>query len=112
MRTPNSSVAQRSFQSGLLRSSSNQLRKESSKPFRVRCSQLMLLNVLSSDCVRGNSLRGRKIDRVTLNIWFLDDDMFPPIKNLITNQSLQRTLPTLVGDTWGEKSGKGLWLPL
>jgi hypothetical protein len=58
-------------------------------------------------CVRGNSLRGRKINRDTLNIWYLDDDMFPPVENLITNQSLHGKIPTLVGDAWGEKIWKG-----
>jgi hypothetical protein len=55
-------------------------------------------------CIRGNSLRGRKTNGDTLNIWYLDAD---PIPNLITNQSLHGTIPTLIGDTWGEFIWKG-----
>ncbi|MCJ1360495.1 MAG: hypothetical protein MMC33_010500 [Icmadophila ericetorum] len=55
-------------------------------------------------CVGGNSLRGRKTNQDTLNIWYLDDD---PIPNLVTNQSIHGTVPTLIGDTWGEFIWKG-----
>ncbi|KAH8696805.1 hypothetical protein GQ44DRAFT_634075, partial [Phaeosphaeriaceae sp. PMI808] len=55
-------------------------------------------------CVRGNTFRGRKQALDTLNIWYIDDS---PVNNLQTNQSLHGTLPTLVGDTWGEMIWKG-----
>jgi hypothetical protein len=55
-------------------------------------------------CVRGNALRGRKKTLDTLNIWYIDDFQ---VKNLQTNQSLHGTIPTLVGDTWGEMIWKG-----
>jgi hypothetical protein len=55
-------------------------------------------------CVGGNSLRGRRTNQDTLNIWYLDAD---PIPNLITNQSIHGTVPTLIGDTWGEFIWKG-----
>ncbi|KAE8444213.1 hypothetical protein EG329_000810 [Mollisiaceae sp. DMI_Dod_QoI] len=54
-------------------------------------------------CVRGNSLRGRKTNQDTLNIWYLDAD----VPNLVDNESLHGTMPTLVGDTWGEFIWKG-----
>ncbi|KAJ9633812.1 hypothetical protein H2199_009225 [Coniosporium tulheliwenetii] len=55
-------------------------------------------------CVRGNLLRGRERTLDTLNIWYIDDF---GVNNLNTNQSLHGTIPTLVGDTWGEKIWKG-----
>jgi hypothetical protein len=55
-------------------------------------------------CVRGNAFRGRKETLDTLNIWYIDDSL---VNNLQTNQSLHGTLPTLVGDTWGEMIWKG-----
>jgi hypothetical protein len=55
-------------------------------------------------CVRGNALRGREKTLDTLNIWYIDDFQ---VNNLQTNQSLHGTIPTLVGDTWGEKIWKG-----
>ncbi|KAF2175412.1 hypothetical protein K469DRAFT_752133 [Zopfia rhizophila CBS 207.26] len=54
--------------------------------------------------VRGNVLRGRKTNLDTLNIWYIDDFQ---VNNLTTNQSLHGTIPTLVGDTWGEMIWKG-----
>lgn len=55
-------------------------------------------------CVRGNAFRGRKDTLDTLNIWYIDDFA---VNNFQTNQSLHGTLPTLVGDTWGEMIWKG-----
>lgn len=55
-------------------------------------------------CIRGNLLRGRERNDDTLNIWYLDDAY---IKNFATNQSIHGTVPTLIGDTWGEKIWKG-----
>lgn len=55
-------------------------------------------------CVRGNTLRGREKTLDTLNIWYIDE---LSVKNIQTNQSLHGTLPTLIGDTWGEKIWKG-----
>lgn len=71
-----------------------------------------LLHVLGNDeyvgrglhCVRGNTFRGRKQTLDTLNIWYIDNSL---VNNLQTNQSLHGTLPTLVGDTWGEMIWKG-----
>lgn len=55
--------------------------------------------------VRGNILRGREKNQDTLHIWFLDPDV--PPRNIITNQAIHGTIPTLVGDTWGEFIWKG-----
>jgi hypothetical protein len=55
-------------------------------------------------CVRDNRFRGRSASLDTLNIWYIDDFS---VNNLQTNQSLHGTLPTLVGDTWGEMIWKG-----
>jgi hypothetical protein len=54
--------------------------------------------------VRGNQLRQRPDNPDTLNIWYLDDFKYP---NLPTNKSIHGTLPTLIGDTWGEFIWKG-----
>jgi hypothetical protein len=56
------------------------------------------------DPVRGNLLRGREENEDTLNIWYLDD---VHINNFATNQSIHGPIPTLIGDTWGEKIWKG-----
>ncbi|KAF2830976.1 hypothetical protein CC86DRAFT_366473 [Ophiobolus disseminans] len=55
-------------------------------------------------CVQGNTLRGREQTLDTLNIWYIDNFA---INNLQTNQSLHGTLPTLIGDAWGEMIWKG-----
>lgn len=55
--------------------------------------------------VRGNILRGRETNQDTLHIWFLDPDVTP--RNIITNQAIHGTIPTLIGDTWGEFIWKG-----
>jgi hypothetical protein len=55
-------------------------------------------------CIRGNLLRGREKNDDTLNIWHLDDLY---INNFDTNQSIHGTVPTLIGDTWGEMIWKG-----
>jgi hypothetical protein len=56
-------------------------------------------------CIRGNLLRGRERNSDTLNIWHLDD--FRINKLATTNQSIHGTVPTLIGDTWGEMIWKG-----
>jgi hypothetical protein len=56
-------------------------------------------------CIRGNLLRGRERNSDTLNIWHLDD--FQINKLATTNQSIHGTVPTLIGDTWGEMIWKG-----
>ncbi|KAG7402652.1 Ubiquitin carboxyl-terminal hydrolase 19 [Fusarium oxysporum f. sp. raphani] len=55
--------------------------------------------------VQGNVLRGRTSWQNTLNIWFLDPDVTP--RNITTNQAIHGTIPTLIGDTWGEFIWKG-----
>lgn len=55
--------------------------------------------------VKGNVLRGRENNQDTLHIWFLDPDV--PPHNIITNQAIHGTFPTLIGDTWGEFIWKG-----
>lgn len=55
--------------------------------------------------VRGNRLRGRKENADTVNIWYLDPGF--PIASLTTNQTVHGTIPTLIGDTWGETIFKG-----
>ncbi|KAM6508314.1 hypothetical protein FALCPG4_018187 [Fusarium falciforme] len=55
--------------------------------------------------VRGNVLRGRNTNQDTLHIWFLDPDVAP--HNFGTNQAIHGTIPTLIGDTWGEFIWKG-----
>lgn len=55
--------------------------------------------------VRANVLRGRENNQDTLHIWFLDPDV--PPRNIITNQAIHGTIPTLIGDTWGEFIWKG-----
>jgi hypothetical protein len=52
-------------------------------------------------CVRGNSFRGRKTNQDTLNIWCLDPDPVS-VPNLIVNKSIHGTIPSLIGDAWGE----------
>ncbi|EHK44017.1 hypothetical protein TRIATDRAFT_319347 [Trichoderma atroviride IMI 206040] len=56
-------------------------------------------------CVRGNRLRGRKENADTVNIWYLDPGF--PIDSLTTNQTVHGTVPTLIGDTWGDTIFKG-----
>jgi hypothetical protein len=55
--------------------------------------------------VRGNVLRARTSWQNTLNLWFLDPDVTP--RNITTNQAIHGTVPTLIGDTWGEFIWKG-----
>jgi hypothetical protein len=55
--------------------------------------------------VCGNRLRSRKENADTTNIWYLDPDQ--PIANLTTNQTVHGTIPTLIGDTWGDTIFKG-----
>ncbi|KAK2926830.1 hypothetical protein FoTM2_013700 [Fusarium oxysporum f. sp. vasinfectum] len=55
--------------------------------------------------VQGNLLRGRPSWQDTLNIWFLDPDEQP--RNITTNKAIHGTIPTLIGDTWGEFIWKG-----
>ncbi|KAH7182245.1 hypothetical protein BKA60DRAFT_589704 [Fusarium oxysporum] len=55
--------------------------------------------------VQGNVLRGRTSWQNTLNLWFLDPDVTP--RNITTNQAIHGTIPTLIGDTWGEFIWKG-----
>jgi hypothetical protein len=55
-------------------------------------------------CVHGNTLRGRRQNPDTLNIWYIDDFL---VNNLETNQSLHGSFPTLIGDTWDEMIWKG-----
>ncbi|CAF3541547.1 unnamed protein product [Fusarium graminearum] len=55
--------------------------------------------------VRGNVLRTRTSWQNTLNLWFLDPDVTP--RNITTNQAIYGTIPTLIGDTWGEFIWKG-----
>lgn len=50
--------------------------------------------------IRGNALRGRERNEDAIFVWYLDE--FRPVKNLITNQTVHGTLPTLIGDTLGE----------
>jgi hypothetical protein len=52
-------------------------------------------------CVRGNALRQRKTNTDTLNIWYIDQDL--DSARVATNKSLHGTVPTLIGDPWGEK---------
>ncbi|KDN60570.1 hypothetical protein CSUB01_11286 [Colletotrichum sublineola] len=54
--------------------------------------------------VQGNLLRGRPTNPCTLHVYFLDD---LDIRGLVTNKALHGTLPTLLGDTWGETIWKG-----
>ncbi|KAH7468017.1 hypothetical protein FOMA001_g15876 [Fusarium oxysporum f. sp. matthiolae] len=55
--------------------------------------------------VQGNVLRGRTSWQNTLNLWFLDPDVTP--RNITTDQAIHGTIPTLIGDTWGEFIWKG-----
>ncbi|KAG8664667.1 hypothetical protein FPOAC2_10370 [Fusarium poae] len=55
--------------------------------------------------VRGNILRGRPSNQDTIHLWFLDPDV--PPRNIKTNQAIHGTIPTLIGDTWGEFIWKG-----
>ncbi|OBS16730.1 hypothetical protein FPOA_12670 [Fusarium poae] len=55
--------------------------------------------------VQGNVLRGRPSWQDTLHIWFLDPDATP--RNITTNKAIHGTIPTLIGDTWGEFIWKG-----
>jgi hypothetical protein len=55
--------------------------------------------------VQGNVLRARTSWQNTLNLWFLDPDDQP--RNIITNKTIHGTVPTLIGDTWGEFIWKG-----
>jgi hypothetical protein len=50
--------------------------------------------------VRSNVLRGRPKNHDTLHMWFLDPDATPA--NITTNASIHGSVPTLIGDTWGE----------
>ncbi|KAM0724063.1 hypothetical protein Q7P37_000243 [Cladosporium fusiforme] len=50
--------------------------------------------------IRGNVLRGRERNEDAIFVWYVDE--FRPVKNLITNQTIHGTLPTLIGDTLGE----------
>jgi hypothetical protein len=50
--------------------------------------------------IRGNLLRGRERNKDAVFIWYIDE--FRPVQNLITNQTVHGTPPTLVGDTLGE----------
>jgi hypothetical protein len=59
----------------------------------------------SLHCVQGNALRRRKVNVDTLNIWYIDEDL--DSARWATNKSLHGTVPTLIGDTWGEKIWKG-----
>jgi hypothetical protein len=54
--------------------------------------------------VRGNILRGRPRNQDTVDIYYVDDFR---VNNLATNKSLHGTIPTLIGDTLGEKIWKG-----
>jgi len=55
--------------------------------------------------IRGNVLRGRERNEDAIFIWYIDE--FRPVKDLITNQTIHSTLPTLIGDTLGEKIWAG-----
>ncbi|RTE78550.1 hypothetical protein BHE90_006939 [Fusarium euwallaceae] len=55
--------------------------------------------------IKGNILRGRPSNPDTIHLWFLDPDM--PTRNIKTNQAIHGTVPTLIGDTWGEFIWKG-----
>ncbi|KAL3587959.1 hypothetical protein FPOAC2_13858 [Fusarium poae] len=55
--------------------------------------------------VRGNILRGRPSNQDAIHLWFLDPDV--PPRNIKTNQAIHGTIPTLIGDTWGEFIWKG-----
>ncbi|KAH7248250.1 hypothetical protein B0J15DRAFT_562459 [Fusarium solani] len=55
--------------------------------------------------LQGNILRGRPSSQDTLNLWFLDSDV--PPRNITTNKAIHSTIPTLIGDTWGEFIWKG-----
>ena len=55
--------------------------------------------------LQGNVLRGRPSSQDTLNLWFLDPDV--PPRNITTNKAIHGTIPTLIGDTWGEFIWKG-----
>ena len=55
--------------------------------------------------VRGNVLRGRRENPDTINIWHLDPDGDEP--GMTTNQTVHGTIPTLIGDTWGDTIWQG-----
>ena len=55
--------------------------------------------------IRGNVLRGRERNEDAIFVWYVDESR--PVKNLITNQTIHGTLPTLIGDTLGEKIWAG-----
>ncbi|KAF9762083.1 hypothetical protein IL306_003565 [Fusarium sp. DS 682] len=55
--------------------------------------------------LQGNVLRGRPSSQDTLNLWFLDPD--GPLRNITANKAIHGTIPTLIGDTWGEFIWKG-----
>lgn len=55
--------------------------------------------------IRGNVLRGRERNEDAIFVWYVDE--FRPVKNLITNQTVHGTPPTLIGDTLGEMIWKG-----
>ncbi|KAG6978005.1 hypothetical protein FocnCong_v021627 [Fusarium oxysporum f. sp. conglutinans] len=72
-----------------------------------------LLHIPGHDGYIGRGLRRCKamfsVERTswpnTLNLWFLDPDV--TTQHITTNQAIHGTIPTLIGDTWGEFIWKG-----
>jgi hypothetical protein len=50
--------------------------------------------------IRGNLLRGRERNEDATFVWYIDE--FRQVQNLITNQTVHGTVPTLIGDGLGE----------
>lgn len=63
--------------------------------------------ILAVDCILfvETGFGGRRENADTVNIWYLNPDF--PVASLTTNRTLHGTIPTLIGDTWGETIFKG-----